>query len=325
VLKKTPHEITVEANPESVDEAFLRACKESGVTRLSLGIQSFYEPSRSAVNRYGSGLLLRERLCLVQDVFGASFSVDLISGLPFQDTTVLLKDIEQALCYEPDHVSLYALCLEPGVPLAQKAYMLPDADTADALWITGRNALEQAGYRQYEVSNFSLSKETQSAHNIRYWRMENWLGLGPAASSTIIDDVQGSGWRYTFAPDVERYMSRNRSAAAHDMPEDLLLAEALDPLTLMKETLLMGFRYVEGPDTDVFKQRFHRSIETCIPETIAAWKRKGLLVPGKTALTKHGLLFLDHFLRDAFQELDDFKRVIPMGNPCPCRWYSNVN
>ncbi|MDR3138053.1 MAG: radical SAM family heme chaperone HemW [Treponema sp.] len=284
-------EVTIEANPESADEPFLRACREGGVTRISLGVQSFFEPSRRAVHRAGEGKDLRERLALASEYYGAGLSVDLITGLPFQDEYRLLKDIEGVLSCGPGHVSLYALTAEPGTPLNVSA--LPCPDEADRLWIRGRDALEQAGYAQYEVSNFSLPGR-ESRHNIRYWRMENWLGAGPSASGTVIDDETGTGRRFTLPPDAEAYLAGRAP----------VLEENLDRLTLLKESLLMGFRYIEGPDGELFKKRFGGGIAEWIPQTLKVWRERGFLAPGKTALTREGLLFLDLFLIDAFIEID---------------------
>ena len=296
-----PKEVTVEANPESADEAFLATARESGATRLSLGIQSFHAPSREAVHRGGqrcgaqdgSGISLH--LKRAAEYFPGSLSVDLMSGLPFQDERVLLDDIGAALSYKPAHVSLYALTLEAGTPLGEKAMapnadFLPGRDEADRLWLCGRDALEKAGYSQYEVSNFSQSGK-ESHHNIRYWRMLNWLALGPGASGTIIDDEACRGFRYTV-PKLDNFATE-------------LHEEQLDSITLLKETLLMGFRYIEGPDEELFRRRFGRSIGECIPLTLNKWRDKGLFQKNKTALNKEGLLFLNAFLLDAFEELDN--------------------
>jgi oxygen-independent coproporphyrinogen-3 oxidase len=291
---EAPEEITVEANPESAGGDFLRACRDHGVSRISLGIQTFHEPSRRAVRRVGKGARLEEQLALVSRYYGGSFSADLITGLPYQDESVVSEDIKTLLSYGPAHVSLYALTAEEGTPLAEAAkrpgFVLPRGDEADRLWITGRDALEQAGYAQYEVSNFALPGG-RSAHNIRYWRMENWLGLGTAASGTVIDDDTGTGRRYTQPPDVEAYIAGSGPAE-----------EALDRLTLMKETFLMGFRYIEGPDRALFARRFGPDMEEIIPETLARWR--GLLAPDRTALTPEGLLLLDPFLLDCFKEAE---------------------
>jgi oxygen-independent coproporphyrinogen-3 oxidase len=303
-----PPEFTIEANPESAGRAFLEACREGGVNRLSLGVQSFYEASRRALHRVGA--LLPEGLALTREIFGAAFSADIISGLPLQSEAVLLRDLERLLEYGPGHVSLYSLTVEGGTPLAARvqagrAAPLPNADEADRLWLAGRDFLEKAGYGQYEVSNFARPGK-RSAHNIRYWRMENWLALGPAASATIIDEPpfpcgaaarKAAGRRYTVLPDLDAWLDRPPAAPPP------VAEESLDAETLMKESVLMGFRYIEGPDKVLFEQRFGPSIEQAIPETLSRWRSRGLAAEEKAALTPGGLLLLNPFLIEAFEEL----------------------
>jgi oxygen-independent coproporphyrinogen-3 oxidase len=316
LLPQAPAEFTVEANPESADEAFLGACRDGGVNRISLGVQSFCEDSRSLVHRSGDTALIPERLALVSEIFGNNFSADLITALPAQDEAILLGDIEKLLSYHPAHVSLYALTVEEGTPLFEAqsagaarsvtappsihtgpAPLLPSADEADRLWIAGRDALEQAGYGQYEVSNFALPGKG-SAHNIRYWRMENWLGLGASSSGTIFDDDTGTARRFTYPADICPWV---KPMGGEAVPIDV---EELDSLILMKETFLMGFRCIEGPDPELFKKRFGLTLEAAIPQTLAKWRGRGLLQTDKTALTKEGLLLLDPFLIDAFREAE---------------------
>jgi len=129
-------------------------------------------------------------------------------------------------------------------------------------------------------------------HNIRYWRMRNWLALGPSASGTIIDEATGTGFRYTFPSEAGDWLES--------------VNERLDSLTLIKETLLMGFRCIEGPDEDSFLRRFNKRIEEVIPKTLSGWRSRGLLSGEKCALTKEGLLFLNRFLLEAFGELELF-------------------
>jgi oxygen-independent coproporphyrinogen-3 oxidase len=290
LLPGPPEEFTVEANPESADRAFLEACRNGGVTRISLGVQSFHEASRRALRRVGDGRLLPERLALAAEIFGENFSADLITGLPFQDEKTVLRDIEKLLRHRPGHVSLYSLTVEPGTALARRPRsFLPSPDEADRLWLRGRDVLESAGYEQYEVSNFSLPGK-RCRHNIRYWRMENWMGLGPAASGTMIDDETGTGRRVTASADPEDWAAGSTE-------------ELLDRPTLMKETLLMGFRYIEGPDEAAFRRRFRLTPEEAIPRTLDTWRRRGMLRPDRRALNREGLLFLHPFLLDAFGEL----------------------
>jgi len=295
-------EFTVEANPETTDEALLQACAEGGVTRISLGVQSFHEASRKAVSRKGGREQIENALALAALRFPGAFSADLVTGLPFQTEAVIKEDVKRLLSFNPAHVSLYGLILEPQTPLGRKAAanaaLLPPRDEADSLWITGRDLLEDSGYGQYEVSNFCLPGKT-CAHNIRYWRMENWLGAGPAASGTVINDATGTGKRFTYPSDIESYLRMPAPRISHAVVEELGKTD------LIKETLLMGFRYREGPDDRLFKQRFGMAIGDVIPKTIARWSGRGFFQPCRELKpSKRGLLFVNGFLRDAFEELD---------------------
>ena len=295
-------EWTLEANAESLDRAFLRVCREGGVNRLSLGIQSFSPHSRTLVHRGGGVEAIKHGLDLAAEFFPANFSVDLMAGLPGQDSGVLLGDIKRVLAFHPAHVSLYALTLEEGTPLWDRRGELAPRETADSLWITGRDALEGAGYGQYEVSNFSLAGK-ESRHNLRYWMMKNWLALGPSGSGTLIDEGRGTGLRFSWPADLESWLSSGGSSRGV-----LPAAETLDRLTLMKESLLMGFRCTRGPEAGLFARRFGLSLEEAVPQTLAKYRDRGLAVPGDRgegwALSKEGLLFLDPFLVEAFGELD---------------------
>jgi oxygen-independent coproporphyrinogen-3 oxidase len=306
-------EFTLEANPEPADEAFLRAAREGGVNRLSLGLQSFNPASRALVHRAGDPELLDSRLGLAAGIFPGAFSADLMAGLPRQSRDVLLGDIERTLAWKPAHVSLYALTVEEDTPLGRAVLagtaLLPSPEEADDAWIAGRDALEEAGYAQYEVSNFSLPGKG-SRHNLRYWRMENWLGLGPAASGTLIDDRSGTGLRFSWPADLALWLAqapgRKSSRAGFLSGRDgWPQAESLDRLTLMKESLLMGFRRREGPDPALFARRFGLSLEEAIPRTLEKWRRRGLLAEKGSALNREGLLSLNRFLLDAFSELDN--------------------
>jgi oxygen-independent coproporphyrinogen-3 oxidase len=334
LINDTPPEISLEANPESAGAEFLSAAKDAGVSRLSLGVQAFHEQSRLALGRgteraLRNGTLLRQCLKLAAEYFPNAFSVDLMSGLPFQTEEILLHDIECVIGCGPAHISLYALAVSEGTPFFETVrksaagcappVCLPDSDEAERLWICGRDYLEKNGYGQYEVSNFCLPGK-ECLHNIRYWRMESWLALGPAASATIIDDEKKngpaiSGFRYTVRPDADLWLEREAGVPPCQTEE------RIDPLTLAKESILMGFRYIYGPDTELFARRFGNcfdgrafgSIREAIPETIAAWQKKGLLnidqSPQKkeiVALTKKGLLFLNRFLLEAFDEIDRY-------------------
>jgi oxygen-independent coproporphyrinogen-3 oxidase len=233
-----------------------------------------------------------------------------MTGLPGQTGELLEADIKKALARSPGHVSLYSLSVEETSPLMRRLEQgriaLPDPDSADSLWLSGRDLLEASGFTQYEVSNFCLPGK-ESVHNLRYWRMENWLGFGPGASGTVFFDepfpARKDGilaLRRTLPHDIDAYLEGTLA------PQE----EELDRDTLLKESLLMGFRSVYGPDRTLFKKRFGLAVEDAIPKTFRKWRRLGQNSPGGTyireegpALTREGLLFLNRFLEDAFAEL----------------------
>ena len=293
----SPVEFTVEANPESATEEFLCCCREGGVNRLSLGVQTFHEPSRLAVNRIGNAAMLDERLTLASRYFPEALSADLITGLPFMSEKIVLQDIKRLLDFGPAHVSLYSLSVEGGTPLEEKLkakdIILPDSNLSDSLWLAGRDALEEAGFVHYEVSNFALGGK-RCLHNLRYWQMQGWLGAGPSASGTIIDEKTASARRYTFAPDINAYIKAPSVNAA--------VYEEIDRAAFLRESLLMGFRCREGPDKQMFRQRFGCSIEECIGETIKRWREKGFF--NEDAPSAGLMRFLNSFLCEAFIELD---------------------
>ncbi|MCL1813582.1 MAG: radical SAM family heme chaperone HemW [Treponema sp.] len=308
-----PEEITVEANPETADPLFLRSCAENGVTRLSLGIQSFNENLLKAAGRQGyqagcntelHDKAILKNLYEAKTIFGKSLSLDLMSGIPGQNEEMLLNDIEKALSCEPGHISLYALTIEEGTPLALRSknnkactnYSKKSLseEQSDRLWLLGRDTLKKAGYEHYEISNFALSPAYRSIHNIRYWRMENWLGIGPAASGTIING-DGTGRRFSYSNDVEHFCSAFQSRTRPGF-----LTEDLDINTLLKETLLMGYRYREGPDPVLFARRFGKTIEETIPTTLLKWQK----IAANESIQETIMNYLNPFLLDAFLELE---------------------
>ncbi|MBQ9239642.1 MAG: coproporphyrinogen III oxidase family protein, partial [Treponema sp.] len=152
-------ELTVEANPADITEAFLAALTAAGVTRLSCGVQSFSDTVLQAVNRRSDAAAVERALTTIERHWRGELSVDMISGLPDEDTDGFLRGLGRLCALRPEHMSLYALTLEPGTPLSdavcsgRRAY---DYDAADEQWLSGRDFLTEQGYTQYEVSNFCL-------------------------------------------------------------------------------------------------------------------------------------------------------------------------
>jgi oxygen-independent coproporphyrinogen-3 oxidase len=290
----SPLEFTVEANPESITDEFLSLCRQAGVNRLSLGVQTFFEASRLSVNRKGGASLLEDQLNLVLKYYpggqtGFDLSIDLMTGLPYQNEKIIMEDIKRILACNPSHISLYSLTVEDKTELEKKInakeIVLPNKDKSDSLWLLGRDLLLNEGYSHYEVSNFALNGK-QSLHNTRYWQMKNWIGAGPSASGTLINDETEEANRYTYAQDIDAYVKSPLIKRAY--------CEKIDKKTLLQDTILMGFRCREGPERELFKQRFGCTLEECIPKTLSKWKEKDKM------------LFLNSFISDAFTEIERF-------------------
>ena len=295
----TPLEFTVEANPEDVTAAWLDACADAGINRLSLGIQSMDDISLQAVKRRGSTESNRRALDLVAKNWKGRLSVDLISGLPGQTDERLSRDIEELASSGADHVSLYSLTVEEGTPLEamltepKNLPRVPDDDEAADLWLMGRDLLEGKGFLQYEVSNFAKCG-SESQHNMTYWNLETYIGAGPGATGTII--TNDTSLRRVNTTDIAVWLDR---------PESSFDTEFISRDDSIKEAILMGMRTLSGIRRDKFLARFGIDIACIIPSAIAAWSDRGLLrMNAETiALTRDGLLFLNKFLSDCLDEL----------------------
>ncbi len=195
-------EITLEANPDSVDWKALRRLRRAGFNRLSLGMQSACGEELAAVGRIHTPQQTDEAVAAAQKAKFQNISLDLIYGLPGQTMDSWKATVEHALSLMPQHLSCYGLKVEEGTPLQRRVAAgeeLPDDDQqADLyLWTVGR--LERAGYEQYEISNFA-KPGLVSRHNLRYWLTQPYIGFGPGAHSDF------GGRRYSWVRDLDGYI-----------------------------------------------------------------------------------------------------------------------
>ena len=196
-------EITCEANPESADLPFLRAVRRAGVNRLSLGMQSACDAELMAVHRLHDFTQVEKAVQAARKAKIKNLSLDLIYGLPGQSMDSWQKSVEAALALQPQHLSCYGLRVEPGTPLdgrVMRGELLPDDDIQADMYLWMVERLEQAGYAQYEISNFARPG-FQSRHNLKYWMSRPYVGFGPGAHSDF------GGRRYSVARDLDRYVT----------------------------------------------------------------------------------------------------------------------
>ncbi|MBQ9974788.1 MAG: radical SAM family heme chaperone HemW [Oscillospiraceae bacterium] len=207
-LKKQFHlrsdaEITVEANPDSVDFKTLKRLRRAGFNRLSLGVQSACDDHLCALNRPHDFAQARQAVADARRAGFDNLSLDLIYGLPHQTMAQWQDTVEQVLTLEPEHLSCYGLKVEENTPLfrqVEQGLAIPDDDAQADMYLWTVSRLAQAGYEQYEISNFARGGR-QSRHNLRYWLTQPYIGFGPGAHSDF-----GSR-RYSMVRDLDAYIS----------------------------------------------------------------------------------------------------------------------
>ena len=265
-------EITLEANPTSVEAGKLRDFRAAGVNRLSLGIQSLRAADLKALGRQHSADEARAALALAAQIF-PRFSFDLIYARPAQQLADWLSELEEALAFAPAHLSAYQLTIEPGTQfhtLHQRGELvIPDEELASEMYTATGERLAAAGLQAYEVSNYArLGHECR--HNLGYWRYEDYVGIGPGAHGRISVEGRKLATRTHRAP--EEWLARVQ-ASGHGGVE----AAPVPPQDQRDEMLLMGLRLAEGIALD----------------KLAAYGLQ--LDSARTApLLKHGLISLDN-------------------------------
>ncbi len=195
-------EVTCEVNPDSVDAKMLRRLRKAGVNRISMGMQSACPGELRAVNRPHTAEQTDRAVEAVRKAGIRNLSLDLIYGLPGQTAESWQQTVEHALALGPEHLSCYGLKVEEGTPLAMRVVRgerLPDDDCQADLYLWTVDRLERAGWRQYEISNFARPG-FESRHNLRYWYLRPYLGVGPGAHSDF------GGRRFSFVRDLDGYI-----------------------------------------------------------------------------------------------------------------------
>ena len=240
-------EVTVEANPETVTPALARLLRECGVTRVSLGAQSFAPRLLEVLDRQAGPDDVRRAVYALRDAKFDNISLDLVYGIPGQSAADLDADLSEALALGPEHMSCYELEAKPGTRFTH-AHGAELARQAEAMeWYFERVVarLTEAGYRWYETANFcglpdgAGGRDLRSRHNLAYWRGRDYLGLGIGAVSTI----EGRRWRNT--PRLGRYLAA--LAAGERPPREV---EALPEPVRRSERVLLGLRLDEPLSLD---------------------------------------------------------------------------
>ena len=288
-------EITLEANPGDVTPDRLRSYLESGLNRLSIGVQSFDDELLKVLGRRHTASEAMTAYHAALEAGFSNVSIDLMYGLPYQDMGTWQATLETAVELSPPHISMYCLTLEGGTPMEQAVALgqtpEPDADLAADMYLAAQDAMREQGYRHYEISNWSKNGP-ESLHNLAYWRNQPYLGVGPGAHSYL------PPYRFSCLKSPRRYIdllsgpAAKRHAAVED--GDLLArirstptieaVETIDRELEMAETMMMGLRLDDGIGVTDFTQRFGKPPVDAYADTIAELESLGLLTAGVDSL-----------------------------------------
>ena len=260
-------EITLEANPGTFERNRFRGYRAAGVTRLSIGVQSFDDAKLAALGRVHDAAQARAAITEARSAFD-TFNIDLMYALPGQTLAAFEADLNEALTFEPPHLSIYQLTIEPNTVFAKyPPNALPDEDTAfDMLdLITTRAAA--AGLERYEVSAFAQPGH-RCAHNLNYWQFGDYLGIGAGAHSKLSFPHRVT--RQTRTRDPASYMAQ--ALAGHAVTQDEEVARAQLPF----EFMLNATRLKQGFELARFSERTGLSLAAIQP-ALAAAEARGLL------------------------------------------------
>lgn len=239
-IRLTPNaEITFEANPETVTPSTFETLLKSGVNRLSFGVQSLTGKELSALGRIHSAEKAIQAITTAHNAGFSNISADIMLGIPYQTKETLIATIDKLASLPITHVSAYMLKIEPNTPFGKRPPSVPDEDEQAELYLLAVSELEKHGFKQYEISNFAKA-DCESRHNLKYWRCEEYIGIGPAAHSYY------NGKRYAVPRDLGLFIDSEQQC-------EEFTDESPDT---KEEQIMLGLRLCEGiPITEELQKR----------------------------------------------------------------------
>jgi oxygen-independent coproporphyrinogen-3 oxidase len=283
-LKKNFHlatssEITLEANPGTVDAKMLKKLRKAGFNRISFGVQAIQPDLLSALGRSHTPEQAADSVREAADAGFTNINVDIMYGVPGQTQLQLMETLRSVCMWRITHLSLYGLKLEEGTPLAKSEPILPKEDDQADMYLEAVDLLGKEGLKQYEVSNFSRQGYI-CRHNYKYWTMEPYIGFGAAAHSDF------GNKRYGFVKDVRQYIEGVRDSES--------LMEEMQPIPMIEragEYVMLGMRTVNGVSSNEYTRMFKASFDM-LEDKLVRCAKWGLAVNegDRWRLTPKGML-----------------------------------
>lgn len=240
-------EISLEANPGTVDVANFQGFKSAGVNRLSIGVQSLQDAKLRALGRIHNQACAKQAILAAIDAGFDNFNIDLMYGLPNQSVTDAMEDLQTALQFKPTHLSWYQLTIEPNTFFSCHPPVLPADDMTWQMQEAGLHLLAENGFQQYEVSAHATSEDTRCRHNINYWRFGDYLGIGAGAHSKMTNLMNGEIIRFAQVKHPRDYLQASKRAA--------LTPKIIAANDVIFEFMLNALRLTDGFSLTLFTER----------------------------------------------------------------------
>ncbi len=277
-------EITMEANPGSLEHKPLDAYRRAGINRLSLGAQSFNPTHLEILGRIHSAGDIENSYVSARSGGFNNINLDLMYGLPQQSAQQAMADLQRAIDLGPEHISWYQLTLEPKTEFYARPPALPDEDTLAELEDRGYDLLAQAGYQRYEVSAYARSGN-YAQHNLNYWSFGDYLGIGAGAHGKLTED--GMILRTEKPKQPRLYLS----------DPEALVSRRVDSEQVAEEFMLNALRLIDGVSIERLTQTTGLTLMDLQPQ----WQTlvtQGLVVPDRIGTTAHGYRYLDSIIAE---------------------------
>lgn len=276
-------EYSMECNPGNLTEEKLEVMKKYGVNRISMGLQAKQDNLLKGLGRIHNYKTFKENFLLAKKVGFNNINVDLMFGLPNQRLNEWEETLREIISLEPAHISAYSLIIEEGTAFynlyENDKLKLPTEEEERKMYHLAKKILEENGFNQYEISNYAKEGK-ECRHNLAYWNMDNWIGVGSAAASYI------NGKRIKNISSVEKYI--NSINEKREAVEEIINNSKNDN---MEEFMFMGLRKINGIDENEFKNRFSMNINDVYGEILNKYIDEGLLIreSGRIFLSEKGI------------------------------------
>lgn len=275
-------EITMEANPDTVKLNELRLLRKAGVNRLSVGVQSANNDLLKMIGRRHSFMQAEQAVEAAREAGFGNVSLDLIYGLPGQTKGDWASTLQKCIELHPEHISCYGLKLEEGTPMYSSyrdSPLLPDDDEQADMYLYAVDTLSHFGLKQYEISNFAVPGY-ESRHNLKYWRLDDYMGFGPGAHSCV------GNLRYSYVRSLDKYISA--------VMGDTAIIDEYEPIVEVQraaEYIMLGLRTNKGICAEEY-HAIYRSDWTPIEAVLRSFAEKGWAQSsdGRWSLTPQGML-----------------------------------